>query len=107
MIIGASAVLIFALFIIIECPEFDKDKLYTKESTVVLDKNGIELARIGSENRELITYEDIPQVFIDALIATEDSRFFQHNGLDIARFAKATGLRLNNLLVEMPVVLQL
>ena len=94
LIIGASAVLIFALFIIIECPEFDKDKLYTKESTVVLDKNGIELARIGSENRELITYEDIPQVFIDALIATEDSRFFQHNGLDIARFAKATAEQL-------------
>ena len=90
LILGASLILIFALFIIIESPSFDKDKLYTKESTVIYDKNGIELARIGSENRELISYDEIPQVFIDALIATEDSRFFQHNGLDIARFAKAT-----------------
>ena len=90
LIIGASSILAFALFIIIESPSFDKDKLYTKESTVIYDKNGIEMARIGSENRELISYDEIPQVFIDALIATEDSRFFQHNGLDVARFAKAT-----------------
>ena len=90
LILGASAILAFALFIIIESPSFDKDKLYTKESTVILDRNGVEFARIGAENRELISYDEIPQVFIDALIATEDSRFFQHNGLDIARFAKAS-----------------
>ena len=39
---------------------------------------------------ELVTYEELPQVLVDAIVATEDSRFFQHNGLDIARFAKAT-----------------
>ena len=90
MIIAASSVLAFALFIIIESPSFDKDKLYTGEPSVILDKNGVEFARIGSENREIVTYDEIPQVFIDALIATEDSRFFQHNGVDIARFMKAT-----------------
>ncbi len=94
LILAASGILAFALFIIIESPSFDKDKLYTKESTVILDKNGVELARIGAENRELISYDEIPQVFIDALIATEDSRFFQHNGLDVARFAKASAQQL-------------
>lgn len=90
LIFVASFCLVFALFIIITAPEFDKDKLYSKEATVLYDINGKEFARIGSENRALINYEDLPQVFIDALIATEDSRFFQHNGLDIARFLKAT-----------------
>ncbi|MBQ6841135.1 MAG: transglycosylase domain-containing protein [Bacilli bacterium] len=90
LITVASLCLAFALYIIISAPNFDKDLLYKKEATVIYDINGEELARIGQENRVLITYEDLPQVFVDALIATEDSRFFQHNGLDIARFAKAT-----------------
>ena len=90
LIAGASLCLAFALYIIISAPNFDKDLLYKKEATVIYDINGEEFARIGQENRVLITYDDLPQVFIDALIATEDSRFFQHNGLDIARFAKAT-----------------
>ena len=90
LIIIASLCLIFALYIIISAPNFDKDLLYKKEATVIYDTDGDEIARIGSENRVLITYEDLPQVFVDALIATEDSRFFQHNGLDIARFLKAS-----------------
>ena len=90
MIVGASLLLVFALYIIISSPDFDKELLYSKEATVIYDINGDELARIGRENRDLITYEDLPQTFVDALIATEDSRFFQHNGLDIARFLKAS-----------------
>lgn len=85
-----SCCLFFALFIIITSPEFSQEKLYSKEATVLYDIEGKEFARIGEENRALITYEDLPQVFLDALIATEDSRFFQHNGLDIARFLKAS-----------------
>lgn len=90
MIAVASLCLIFALYIIISAPNFDKDLLYKKEATVIYDIEGEEFARIGQENRVLITYNDLPQVFVDALIATEDSRFFQHNGLDIARFIKAS-----------------
>ena len=90
LIIVSSLLLVFALYIIISAPDFDKDLLYSKEATIIYDIDGNELARIGSENRDLITYNDLPQVFVDALIATEDSRFFQHNGLDIARFLKAS-----------------
>ena len=31
-------------------------------------------------NVETLTYEDLPQVLIDAVVAAEDSRFFEHNG---------------------------
>jgi penicillin-binding protein 1A len=89
-IAGASLVLIFALYIIISSPDFDQELLYSQEATVMYDINNEEIARIGSENRDLITYEELPQVLIDALIATEDSRFFQHNGLDGARFLVAS-----------------
>lgn len=86
----ASLVLVFALYIIISSPDFDQELLYSQESTVMYDVNNNEIARIGSENRVLVTYDELPQVLIDALIATEDSRFFQHNGLDGARFLVAS-----------------
>lgn len=89
-IIFASAVLVFGLYIIFTAPDFNTTRLYSKEASVIYDKNGNELARVGNENRVLVTYDDLPEVFVDALIATEDSRFFQHNGFDAARFLKAS-----------------
>lgn len=81
--------IIFTLYVIINSPKFDTSNLYSKESSVLLDKNGNEFARLGTENRELVNYEELPQVLVDAIVATEDSRYFQHNGVDLARFTKA------------------
>ncbi|HOZ89035.1 MAG TPA: transglycosylase domain-containing protein [Bacilli bacterium] len=89
-IIALGIMLIFGLFIIITAPKFNTDLLYNKESSVIYDMNGKVIARLGAENRELVTYDELPQVLVDAIIATEDSRFFQHNGFDIARFTKAS-----------------
>lgn len=86
-----SLALVFALYIIISSPDFDKDKLYSKESSVLYYDDGVtELARLGKDDRVLVTYDDLPQVLVDAIVATEDSRFFQHSGLDMARFMKAS-----------------
>ena len=86
-----SIALVFALYIIISSPDFDKEKLYSKESSVLYYNDGkTELARLGQYDRVLVNYDELPQVLIDAIVATEDSRFFQHNGLDMARFAKAS-----------------
>ena len=86
MIFCLTIGIIFTLYIIINSPKFDTSNLYSKESSVLLDKNGNEFARLGTENRELVNYEELPQVLIDAIVATEDSRYFQHNGIDLARF---------------------
>ena len=93
MVIGIVimvCIMLFCGFIVISAPEFDTDKLYNKEATIVYDKDGNEFARLGAEQRELKTYEELPQVLVDAIVATEDSRFFQHNGFDVVRFAKAS-----------------
>ena len=51
-----SLVLVFALYIIISSPDFDRDKLYSKESSVLYYKDGTtELARLGAEDRVLAT----------------------------------------------------
>jgi penicillin-binding protein 1B len=41
------------------------------------------------EKRRLVRYEDIPPVLVQAVIAIEDKRFFQHSGLDPIRIVKA------------------
>ncbi len=89
-IVIATTVLIFGLYIIFSAPDFDTSELYKKEATVLYDKDGNEITRLGAENRVLVTYDDLPQSLVDALVATEDSRFFQHNGFDAARFMKAS-----------------
>jgi len=81
--------LVFGLFIIISAPDFKASNLYSKNSTAIFDVNGNEFARLGTENREIVTYEELPEVLVDAIIATEDSRYFQHDGIDLARFTKA------------------
>ncbi len=86
--------LLFALYIIISSPDFEKDKLYQIEPTILYDVNGDEFARVGAANATVVTYDEIPDVLIDAVVATEDSRFFQHNGIDLFRFLKASVLQL-------------
>ncbi len=43
----------------------------------------------GEQNRELITYDDLPEHLIQAVIAVEDKRFYEHSGVDWWRTAGA------------------
>ena len=50
----------------------------------------VELATlVGKENREWVDYEDIPEELINAVVAVEDKRFYQHRGVDWYRTAGA------------------
>jgi len=44
--------------------------------------------------RELITFNDIPRVMVDAVLAIEDRRFFQHNGVNYFRLLEAAAVDL-------------
>lgn len=89
-IIGVLSVAAFLGYIVATAPEFSDSALIIKDQTVIYDVNGAVIAKLGSEKRESVAYDALPQVLIDAIIATEDSRFFQHNGVDLFRFIKAT-----------------
>ena len=81
----------FLIYIKIDAdPKYVTSKLETQENTTFLDINNQEYAKLGSEMREKVKYEDLPEVLVDAIIATEDSRFFQHNGFDAPIFLKAS-----------------
>lgn len=80
----------FFTYVYYTAPEFNSNLLYKKESSNIYDSKGNLITTIGSEKRQIVSYEELPQVLIDSIIATEDSRFFMHNGLDIPRFMKAS-----------------
>jgi len=39
--------------------------------------------------RQVVHYNDMPKILVDAVLAIEDRRFFEHNGINFARFAEA------------------
>lgn len=90
---------LFCAYIVLTTETFNPNKLTSRESSIIYDKEGNEIYTLSNnqnddvEKRIKITYDDLPQVLIDALIATEDSRFFQHKGVDLARFLKASILQ--------------
>ena len=51
-------------------------------ASIVLSEDGKTIGRFFAKNRTNITYEEIPKHLINALIATEDVRYFEHNGID-------------------------
>lgn len=89
-ILAMVAIFGFAMYIVKNAPKFDEKSLYAKESTIIYDVNGEIIAKLGAERRIKISYDELPEVLIDAIIATEDADFFQHNGFDLARFLKAS-----------------
>lgn len=48
------------------------------------------------EDRRLVAYKDIPQVIIDAVLAIEDNRFYEHHGVDISGTLRAVKQKLLN-----------
>lgn len=85
---------VFFAYVIIKAPKFDPNNLKFTQMSELYDTDGNLITKMGNENRTEITYDELPEVLIDAIIATEDSKFFQHNGFDLARFVKASGYQL-------------
>jgi membrane peptidoglycan carboxypeptidase len=59
------------------------------QQTILLDKDGNEFARLTSENRIDVKFDQIATNFADALVSAEDSRFYQHHGYDLTGIARA------------------
>ncbi|RKF51466.1 penicillin-binding protein [Bacillus wiedmannii] len=79
-----------AFFVMVkDAPKLDKSKLVNPLSTKFLDKNGNFFYEYGAEKRTHVTYDQIPKVVENAFLATEDSRFYNHNGIDFKRTTKA------------------
>lgn len=57
--------------------------LNLEQATEILSEEGKLLGKLYINDRQPIGFDSIPQHLIDALVATEDARFYQHNGVDV------------------------
>lgn len=51
-------------------------------ATEIISADGVTIGKFFNENRTPIKYEDLPPHLVNALIATEDERFYEHSGID-------------------------
>lgn len=88
LLIGIGVAGLFA-FYISTAPDLDPDKLSVPASTKLYDINKDIFADLGAEKRSKVSYDEIPEVLKNAILATEDVRFESHIGIDFRRIGAA------------------
>lgn len=67
----------------------DKKLINLSGGYVFYDKNG-KISKEYSDNKEITEFKNIPKNLVNAFIATEDKRFYKHNGIDVKGVFRAT-----------------
>ena len=62
----------------------------------IFSEEGVLIGEFGEERRNLTRLQDIPQVMIDAVLAIEDTRFYEHGGVDYKGMLRAAMANLGN-----------
>ncbi len=71
-------------------PASDLTKYTLPQETIIYDRTGkIELARFGDAKREVVQFDEIPKVLLDATTAVEDKTFWDNAGFDPVAIASA------------------
>ena len=83
------AIFFLCVFWIYQAPAFDSKILDNNSRTIVYDVNNNEIAKLGNQVGENLETADIPQQMQDAILATEDNRFFEHGAVDYRRLVGA------------------
>jgi len=67
------------------------NKLNLDKASIVVDRGGNEVAKLYNHegNREFAPIGEIPKLVQDAFVATEDKRFYDHNGVDLLGIGRA------------------
>ena len=88
-IIGAvTGVLVFA-FYAAKAPTLSEKDLVATTSSKIYDSDNNLIADLGSEKRVNTSTDQIPTQLVDAIVAIEDHRFFNHRGVDFIRIGGA------------------
>lgn len=62
--------------------------LSNEEATLIYSSNGSVIGKIFAQNRTNVLWKDIPKHVVDALVSTEDQRFFEHEGVDAFSYVR-------------------
>ncbi|WP_366185936.1 transglycosylase domain-containing protein [Flavobacterium ovatum] len=84
---GLGSIAVFFLFaswgIFGSMPSFeDLENPDSNLATEIISSDGVVLGKYFQKNRSQLKYSDLPKNLVDALVATEDERFYEHSGID-------------------------
>ncbi|MYM63581.1 penicillin-binding protein 1A [Pseudomaricurvus sp. HS19] len=91
--VGSGTLALFSgitLYLIPKLPEVEALRQIKLQTPLrVYSSDGLLLGEFGEKRRTPIAYRDVPQPFIDAILAAEDDRFYSHPGVDIKGLLRA------------------
>jgi penicillin-binding protein 1A len=74
----------------LDLPDVEALDRYTPPlNTRVLARDGATIGSFGEQRRTMLAQKDIPQVFLQALVAVEDASFYEHGGIDFRGIVRA------------------
>jgi penicillin-binding protein 1A len=84
---GLGAIGLFFLFaswgLLGSMPSFeDLENPDSNLATEIISSDGVVIGKYFEKNRSQLKYSDLPQNLVQALVATEDARFYEHSGVD-------------------------
>ena len=84
---GLGGVMVFFLFaswgLFGSMPSFeDLENPDSNLATEIISSDGVILGKYFEKNRSQLKYSDLPKNLVQALVATEDERFYEHSGID-------------------------
>lgn len=101
--LGLALTLVIGVFLVMlysaNLPPLDLASISNVSQTaMILDKDGTLVTRVsGVENRVKVSLADLPAYLIDGVISVEDTRFYEHHGIDVKRIASALWVDLKNM----------
>ncbi|MBS1941490.1 MAG: penicillin-binding protein [Bacteroidetes bacterium] len=95
LLVAVAFVGIFTLITLVRKDVFGKlpsteelAALRNEEATLILSSDGGVIGKIFAQNRTNVLYKDLPKHVVDALVSTEDQRFFEHSGVDAFSYVR-------------------
>ena len=81
--VSMAILLIFLVWTFADIPSFEElENPESNLATQVIAEDGEILTTFHIENRSYVTYEELSQNLVNAAVATEDVRFYQHSAID-------------------------
>ncbi|ALC80626.1 transglycosylase domain-containing protein [Bacillus gobiensis] len=83
------ALVVYLIILLLGNYVIDEKKLVMNASTKIVDNHGEQVDELFVENRDPVSFDDIPDHVANAFIAVEDQRFYEHPGIDVKSISRA------------------